>query len=53
MKAIQVKWLSATESKGTRIKAFAEGGNSVTLPRDYGLSDTQQDASAAYQRLIN
>ena len=35
MKAIEVKYLPATNCKGTRVKAQAEGGNSITVSRYY------------------
>lgn len=36
MKAIQIKYLSATDNKGVRLKAWTHAG-SVTAPRDYSL----------------
>lgn len=51
-KAIQVKYLPTTEHKGTRYKAFAEGGHSVTLGRDYGL-DGSKDARRVAQALVD
>ncbi len=33
MKAIETKYLPATNFKGTRIKAYTEGGNSITVGR--------------------
>ena len=38
MIAIQTKYLSPTNNKGSRIKAFAESFN-VTIPYDYSLND--------------
>ena len=38
MKAIQVKYLPPTNTKGARWKSFAEGGASVTLSREYALN---------------
>ena len=39
MIAIQTKYLSATNCKGSRIKAFTSNGHSCTIPYDYGLSN--------------
>ena len=39
MIAIQTKYLSATNCKGSRIKAFTSNGHSCTIPFDYGLRD--------------
>ena len=50
MKAIQVRYLPTTNTKGTRWKAFAEGGASVTIARDYGL-DGAADARRAADAL--
>jgi len=38
MKAIIAKYLGATNSKGSRIKAFDCDGNSVTIPYPHELS---------------
>ena len=38
MKAIETKYLPATNFKGSRIKAYAEGGNSVTIGYPHELS---------------
>lgn len=46
-KAISVKWLAATNTKGTRIKAYDCDGNNIVIPRDHSLDDRQQDAFAA------
>ena len=35
MKAIRVKWIGPTNTKGTRIKASADGWGSVTIPYQY------------------
>jgi len=40
MKAIQTKYLPATNTKGSRIKAFTNDFN-VTIPFDYSLNDEQ------------
>lgn len=52
MKAIQVRYLAATNYRGTRVKAFAEGGFSVTLARDYELT-FDGNARVAAQALID
>ena len=39
MKAIKVKYISATNTKGSRTKATDGDGNSVTLAFDYSLND--------------
>ena len=38
MKAIETKYLPVTNFKGSRIKAYTEGGNSVTIGYPHGLS---------------
>ena len=45
MKAIETKYLPATNFKGTRIKAYAEGGNSITVGRYHERLD-QLDGEA-------
>jgi len=40
MKAIQTKYLSPTNTKGARIKAFDFDGNSITIPHDYECNDS-------------
>jgi hypothetical protein len=52
MKAIQVKYLGPTSHKGTRWKATAEGGHSLTLSRDYEL-DGDDDARRVAQALVD
>ena len=37
MKAIEIKYLPPTNTKCSRMKAFTEGGNSITVPFDYEL----------------
>lgn len=37
MKAIQIKYLSPTDSSGARLKAMAEGVKSLVVGRDYEL----------------
>ena len=46
MQAITVKMLSPTDTKGSRVKATAAAG-SVTLPRDYALTDSRNAYRAA------
>ena len=41
MKAIQIKYLSATNTKGVRLKAFTESGT-ITEGRDYSIKDDVQ-----------
>lgn len=38
MKAIQTKYLGATNQRGSRIKACTEGGNTITIPYPHELS---------------
>ena len=38
MKAIETKYLGPTNFRGSRIKAWAEGGNSVTISYPHELS---------------
>lgn len=47
MKAIQTRYLGPTNSRGSRIKAWAEGGNSVTIPYPYELSGENVHRKAA------
>jgi len=47
MKAIYIKYLSATDTKGTRYKATDNDGNSITLPYDYELNSREMGAKAA------
>lgn len=46
-KAIEVKYLGATNTKPARIVAFAEGGNRLTISRCGDLVDSQWAAFAA------
>jgi hypothetical protein len=41
MKAIQIKYLPATNFKGARMKAWIEGGHSITLPFQYEISSDE------------
>ena len=51
MQAIEVKYLSPTDHKGSRFKATAPGG-SITISRDYAL-DTNVNELAAATALFN
>ena len=51
MKAIQVKYLGATNHKCSRWKAFAEGGLQLTIPYDHALN-TEDNAKKAAEGLI-
>lgn len=51
MKTIQVKYLGPTNHRDTRYKAWAEGWGSVTVSRDYSLSDEQNERLAAEKLL--
>lgn len=53
-KAIQVKYFGPTNTRGTRWKATAEGGHSVTLSRDYALNgsdDARRVATALCEHM--
>ena len=39
MIAIQTKYLPATNTRGSRIKAFTSSGQSLTLPFDYSTDE--------------
>ena len=47
MKAIETKYLPATSFKGSRIKAYAEGGNSLTIGYPHELSGQDVHEKAA------
>ena len=47
MKAIQIKYLSATNTKGARLKAFTEAG-AIIEARDYSLNSDQQARAMAF-----
>lgn len=51
MQAIQVKFLSPTDKKGARIKAWSYSGKQVTLDWDYGIHDGKNYANAAMELL--
>lgn len=48
MQAIETKYLGATDTRGSRIKAFCERG-SITVPYPHGLSGDQVHVFAAAQ----
>ena len=50
MKAIQVKYLGPTNYKGSRWKAWVEGGANITLPYDHALN-SEANARCAAQAL--
>ena len=52
MKAIIVKYLGATDTKGTRLKASDGDNNQLTLSRDYSL-DFDKDARRVAEAFIN
>jgi hypothetical protein len=47
MVAIQTKYMGPTNSRGSRIKAFTENGQQVTISYDYALSGEKLHAKAA------
>ena len=47
MKAIQTKYIGATNTRGSRIKAFDEDGNSTTIPYPHELSGEEVHRKAA------
>jgi len=47
MKAIQVKYLPATNSKPSRWKAWAFGGEQITVSYDYDLDENENARAAA------
>jgi len=48
MKAIQIKYLSETDNKGARLKAWTDAGT-LTVSRDYGLDADEQALKLAEQ----
>lgn len=48
MKAIQIKYLSKTDHKDARLKAWTDAGT-LTVPRDYGLDTDEQALQLAEQ----
>ena len=53
MKAIQVRYLGATDHLGGRMKAWTEGGNSLTLPFQYELSSDYLRVELVAQALMD
>ena len=51
MQSIQTKYLPATDSKGSRIKAKCARG-SITIPLDYGLSGDETHRAAVYALVL-
>lgn len=51
MKAIEVKYMSATTHRGVYYKAKAEGWGSFMKPRDYSLNGIDDAKEAAYELL--
>lgn len=49
MKAIITKYIGATDTRGSRIKATDEDGNSITIPYPHELSGEAVHAKAAVQ----
>ena len=47
MIAIETKYLGATDTKGSRIKAFTCNGHSVTIPYPHEFSGAECHAQAA------
>ncbi len=52
MKAIETKYLPCTNTRGSRIKAFTEGGNQITIPYPHELSGVDVHAKAAVELCI-
>jgi len=52
MKAILTKYLPCTNTKGSRIKAWTEGGNQITIPYPHELSGQDVHELAA-QSLVD
>lgn len=46
MMAVQTKYVPPSQSRGSRMKAWA-GKNTITVPFDYDLGDDQQHIAAA------
>ena len=47
MKAIETRYMPCTNTRGSRIKAMAEGGNAITIPYPHELSGAAAHAAAA------
>ena len=52
MKAIQIKFLPATNHKPARIKAFTEGGNSIIINYNHGLASYTSQVYIAARELV-
>jgi len=52
MQAIMTKYFGPTNTKGSRIKAISEGGESITVPYDYAL-DAKGNHKEAARALLN
>jgi len=52
MIAIHTRYLSATNSKSARIKAYTSDGRSVTVPVDYSLSDHMRHFHAVQMLIL-
>jgi hypothetical protein len=48
-KAIETKYLPATGTKGSRIKAWYKRGKSITVSYDHGLNAAQNHEAAAHE----
>ena len=46
MQTIKTKFLQPTDNKGSRIKAIAEAGLSITIDYDYAVSTSEAHAQA-------
>lgn len=51
MQAIQTKYISATSTKGSRVKAWCEAG-SITVPYEYAHSESDMHYAAAQKLLV-
>lgn len=47
MQTIETRYIGPTNTRGSRIKAKASGGESVTIPLDYGMTTYHAHAKAA------
>lgn len=52
MKAIQIRFLPATNFKGARMKAWIDAGNNITLPFQYEISSYELRAELTAQELM-
>ena len=46
MKAIQTRYFGPSNVRGSRVKAWAEGGNSITISYDSAMGHESHDAAA-------